>query len=42
MLFLGTAQENTTATYNNLKENFSRKMFDLSQSIDLREVITAK
>lgn len=37
--FTGRAQENSTALFNNLKKGFSDKMYHLSQSKDLREVI---
>lgn len=42
MIFLknciGTAQENTTATFNNLKQDFSKKMFLLSRNHRLTHV----
>lgn len=35
---LGTAQDNITAIYNDLKTDFSQKMFQLAQARDVREV----
>lgn len=38
LLALGSAQENTTAKYNNLKTDFSMKMLTLAQAREIREV----
>lgn len=35
----GAAQENTTATYNNLKVDFSKRLYQLAQNHELRRVI---